>query len=239
MAMPKLSIIVCANNEEKSIGILWKKLAGLLKNDFELIFINDGSTDNTLGEMQKITDKRVTVINILQNIGKNRLLPCLAFRALNEIVVTIDADLEDDLETLPAMIEFLWSNADLAIGERQRRKSDSFKLFCSKIFNSLQYRMFGLKMKDTNCGLKVFRRVAFENCCRLLKRKTQYRYIALVCFLNGYRVKPFPIQHHTRKFGKSHYGFKRIFNGIFDILSIWLFRGSFMFKRQKRVAKRK
>jgi len=191
----KISILACAHNEEKNIRPFWRTISAVVKQPFELIFLNDGSTDNTLREMQKIKSSNVKIISVLLNRGKNLVLPNLAFRDLNEIVITTDVDLEDDLTRLPKMIELVKGKADLIVAERRKRKIGFVKKVSSGIFNSLQRSLFGLPLKDSNCGLKVFKREAFQDCGRILKRKTQYRYIALVCHLNGYDVRPFPIQH--------------------------------------------
>lgn len=232
--MVKISVIVCANNEEKNVPLLWKELCLRLK-DFELVFVNDGSTDNTLKEIEKINSSRIKVINIPIKKGKNSLMPRIAFRELGEIVITVDADLEEDLEDLQMMVDFLEDSVcekwDVIVGHRQGRQDTFLRKNMSFVYNILQKILFGFKLRDANCGLKVFRREAFVNVNRIIGKKSQYRFVALLCFLNGYKVTFFPIKHTKRKFGKSHYGFERIFDGIIDICFIYFFKKKYIFRR--------
>lgn len=230
--MKTVSIIACANNEEKTILPFWREACRVLKGfDFELIFVNDGSTDHTLEEMRKIRDKRITIIDVKIKQSKNLVLPKIAFRDLNEAVVAIDVDMQDDFSELPKMVAML-EKADLIVGERTNRQDAAARVMMSKIYNWLQRTIFGFNLKDANCGLKVYKRETFQSVCRILRRKAQYRFVALICFLNGYNVVPFPIKHQKRHFGKSHYGFERIFDGILDLFFITFFRKNFIFKKK-------
>ena len=226
------TIIACAFNEEENIPIFWKAMLRHMKKGDELLLVNDGSTDNTLAEMENAAkhDSRIKAINIPLNRGKNLVLPKLAFRKLKDIVVTIDCDLEDEINNLSKMIKLVEkSYFDVLVGERYPRTGSFSKLLMSKIYNNF-HLLFGLQINDANCGLKVFKKEVFENACRVLDRKTQYRFITLICFLNGYKVSQYKILHQRRFFGKSKYGLRRTFYGLIDLMELLFNRRKFIFR---------
>jgi glycosyltransferase involved in cell wall biosynthesis len=204
-----LSAVVPAYNEEESVEAFYKVLVpnlSKLDSNYEVVFVDDGSTDSTLQILKKLSakDKHVRIYSFRKNHGKAEALT-LGFQMANgDFVVTLDADLQDRPEEIHKLLEKLKEGYDLVSGWRKNRKDS--KLFInlpSKLFNFLAGAFWGLKLKDYNCGLKAYTRKAAKSLNLYGGRQ---RFIPLLLYQNGFRVTEIPVEHEKRLHGKSKYG---------------------------------
>jgi len=217
-----ISVVIPVWNEERSLGelyeILVKELEALGKS-FELIFVNDGSEDNSgkilLGLNSR--DSRVKVAEFSRNFGKSSALSCGFDLAQGEVIITIDADLQDDPREIPRLLEKLEQGFDMVSGWKIHRKDSLGKRLLSRIFNLTVRMVSGVKLHDFNSGFKAIRRSALEGV-RLYG--DLHRYLPVMIAFRGFKVTEIGVSHHPRKFGKSKYGFERIPRGFFDLLTI-------------------
>jgi len=220
---PGLSIVIPAYNEADSIPELMFEIQQSMEaQDFpwEVIFIDDGSSDGTLVAMRDAArgNKRVTVIPFTRNQGKSAAYTTAFEIAKYPLVATMDADLQDDPHELSAMIQLLHSGWDLVVGYKQGRMgNEAKKAIPSRLFNKWTSLVFGLKLHDYNSGLRVMRR---EVCTDLDLYSGRYRFIPALARLQGFRVTEQPVHHRKRKFGKSKFGPSRFLTGLLDIFSI-------------------
>jgi len=214
-----LSMVIPLFNEEESIGILYKKLVEVLEKidkSFELIFVDDGSTDNSADIINTIhqQDGKVKVIKFNTNMGKAKALSRGFEIAIGEIVFTMDADLQDDPEEIPNFLAKLDEGFDLVSGWKKKRHDPLEKRIPSKLFNKTVSLVTGLNLHDFNCGFKAYKREILDE---IEVYGDLHRYIPALAHWQGYRVGEIPVQHHAREFGKSKYGWERYFRGFFDL----------------------
>lgn len=223
---PRFSVIIPFLNEEKSIRELYDKLVGVLEpmGPFELLFIDDGSTDLSYSIVQELHghDTRVRAIKFRKNQGKSAALSEGFAAARGEIFIMIDADLQDEPNEIPAMVKKL-DDVDLVTGWKQQRNDPWTKTFPSRVFNGFARMLFGLKLHDLNCGLKAMRA---EVARSIGLYGDMHRLIPVLAHLKGFSVAELPVVHHERKYGASKYGWKRFFKGIFDLMTV-AFLGKF------------
>ncbi|MBS3741324.1 MAG: glycosyltransferase family 2 protein [Candidatus Cloacimonetes bacterium] len=215
-----LSFVIPVYNEEQSLQELHEKIVENIKDySYEIIFVNDGSTDNSKVILKQMTevDKNVKVINFRTNFGKSAALQTGFNKAKGKIVFTMDADLQDDPKEIPRFIEKIEEGYDLVSGWKKNRKDPLTKTIPSKFFNLFTSLMFKLKLHDYNCGFK-----AYKN--EVVKSVTIYgelhRYIPALANAQGFSVTEIPVTHHKRKFGKTKYGAKRFIKGFLDLLTV-------------------
>lgn len=218
---PEISVIIPARNEEQNVPLLYSKLVETLdatKLSYELIYIDDGSTDKTFAQAQKlgVKDKRVRAIRFAKNFKKSAAYMAGFAAARGSIVITMDADLQDDPAEIPRFLEAL-KESDLVMGWKHPRLDPWWKTIPSKVFNVLNRGLFKLKLHDYDCGFKAMRASVAKE---LNLYGDLYRYLPILVSRLGYRVSEIPVKHHPRKFGKSKYGFKRIFTGAFDLITV-------------------
>jgi len=218
---PTYSIIIPVHNEAENIIPLYSRLAPVLDKlplKSEVIFVDDGSTDNTFETVQSLCkkDPRVRGIRFLRNFKKSAAYMA-GFRASRgEIIITIDGDLQDDPEEIPRFIEAI-NKYDLVVGWKFKRKDPLMRRMTSKMFNFLNSKFFGLKLHDCDCGFRAMKsKVAKE----LNLYGDLYRYIPVLVSSLGYTVGEIKVKHHERRVGKSRYGTKRLLTGSFDILTV-------------------
>ncbi len=218
---PTYSVIIPVHNEEKSIQPLYVRLKNVLDklpSKSEIIFVDDGSTDNTFNLIQSLSkeDPRVRGIRFLRNFKKSAAYMA-GFRASRgEVIVTMDGDLQDVPEEIPKFIEAI-KNYDLVVGWKFKRKDPLVRRAASKTFNFLNSKFFGLKIHDSDCG---FRAMKADVAKKLNLYGDLYRYVPALVSALGYTVGEVKIEHHERKFGRSRYGAKRLFTGSFDLLTV-------------------
>ena len=187
----------------------------------EVIFINDGSTDATaevLDALAAASPLKVHVIHFRHNRGKAEALTAGFQKATGDIVITMDADLQDDPQEIPKLLEALESeDADLISGWKYPRKDPIEKRVFSFIFNRVTAMLTGVKLHDMNCGFKAYRAEVVKT---LHLYGDLHRYIPILVQAMGFSLGEVKVKHHPRRFGKSKYGFKRIPKGFFDLLTV-------------------
>ena len=217
--MVDISIIIPVLNEEKNIPILHNRLTQVLtpiKKTYEIIFIDDGSTDNTIIEIKKLVDKNTKLIEFRRNFGKAYALDLGFKEAKGKIIFTMDGDLQDDPREIPRFLEAI-KHYDLVSGWKFRRKDPITKKLPSKLANYITRKSTGVKIHDMNCGFKAYRS---ETAKSITLYGDMHRYIPALVTAKGFRVGEIRVKHHKRVFGKSKYGFTRLFRGLFDFMTI-------------------
>ncbi|NTU52707.1 MAG: glycosyltransferase family 2 protein [Chlorobiaceae bacterium] len=228
--MIALSVIVPFYNERESLPELCTRLFEALADpelhrcfdkgfSFEIILIDDGSTDEPDQVIHQLMAERpeLRLISFRRNYGKTEALSAGFRAASGEIVVTIDADLQDDPQEITPLVLKIRQGFDLVSGWKKERHDPPGKILPSKLFN-LTTRLFsGIALHDFNCGLKAFRH---ELSSSLDLRGQMHRYIPVLAQWRGFRVTEIPVRHHARKYGKSKFGSSRFLAGLFDLLSV-------------------
>ncbi|MCY3550539.1 MAG: glycosyltransferase family 2 protein [Candidatus Poribacteria bacterium] len=223
---PQLSIVIPAYNEAESLPILLEQIQVALKTHTyhcaEVIFINDGSTDATAAILDVLSMEThplpVHVIHFKHNQGKAEALMAGFAAATGDIVITMDADLQDDPNEIPKLLETLNNgNYDVVSGWKYPRKDPLEKRAFSFVFNRVTTFSTGVKLHDMNCGFKAYRAEVVKE---LHLYGDLHRYIPILVHQAGYRVGEVKVKHHPRRFGISKYGFKRIPKGFFDLFTV-------------------
>ena len=217
-----VSVVIPLFNEERSLDELYRQLTTVLERTasrHELIFVDDGSTDGSLDVIRRLRagDRRVKVISFSRNYGKS---PALAegFRAARgDVVVTIDADLQDNPEEIPGLISRLDDGYDLVSGWKQDRKDPITKTWPSRLFNAVTSLASGIRLHDFNCGLKAYR---VDVVKRIRVYGELHRFIPVLAGWEGFRIGEQRVSHSERRFGRSKYGARRLLNGMFDLMTV-------------------
>jgi len=217
-----LSIVIPVLNEVESIPELYREIvAGVapLNLPWELIFIDDGSTDGTGTELRRLfqRDSRVRIIEFRRNFGKSAALAAGFQMAAGDAVVTMDADLQDLPAEIPGLIDQLNAGADLVSGWKYPRHDPISKTLPSSIFNSVVRRFSGVALHDFNCGLKAYRRDVVKE---IKIYGELHRYIPVLAHFRGFRVVEIKVSHRARRYGRSKFGSARFARGFFDLLTV-------------------
>lgn len=215
-----LSFVIPVLNEADSLRQLYREIrANLGAHTAEVIFIDDGSTDESFAIMQSLaeSDHDVKVIKFRRNFGKAAALQKGFDIAAGELVFTMDADLQDDPKEIPAFLDKLAEGYDLVSGWKKKRRDPLHKRIPSKVFNSVTASTFNLKLKDYNCGFKAYRRTLVKE---LSIYGEMHRYIPALAHSLGFKVGEIAVQHRARQFGKSKYGIERYLRGFFDLMTV-------------------
>lgn len=223
MASVDVSVLVPAKDEEASIATLVAEVAaafaGLPDISHEVIFVDDGSNDRSWTVMQELarTNAEVRAIRLRRNFGKAAALATAVAEARGELVVTLDADLQDDPAEIPRMLAELDNGVDLVSGHKADRKDPLSKRLPSKLFNKVTGVITGLPLNDHNCGFKAARAEVYH---RIPLYGELHRYIPALAHQLGYRVSELPVNHRPREHGKSKYGLERYVRGAIDLLTV-------------------
>jgi glycosyltransferase involved in cell wall biosynthesis len=217
-----LSVVVPLYNEAESITELHNEICQICQTEkiaFEVIYVDDGSLDQSFAVLKSIyeKDKRVRVIQFRKNFGKAEALSAGFGAARAEIVVTMDADLQDDPAEIPKLIRKLNEGFDLVSGWKKRRKDPLFKKISSRLYNVVAGLITGLRLHDMNCGLKIYRKPVVES---IYIYGDMHRYIPALAKLEGFEVGEMPVHHRPRKYGKTKYGLSRIPHGLLDLITV-------------------
>lgn len=225
---PEISVVVPAYDEAESIGLLIEKVADVLKGagrSYEIIVVDDGSHDGTSKEVEKRIPSvaGLKLIALRANSGKSAALAagfnaCSASRS----VVTIDADLQDDPEEIPALLSKLDEDYDLVSSWKKRRRDPWTKRLPSRIFNVVTSWATGIRLHDFNSGFKVYRREVIDT---IDLHGELHRYIPVLASRLGWRIGEVAVRHHPRRFGKSKFGSSRLINGFLDLLLVMFLSG--------------
>lgn len=223
-----LSIVIPLLNEAESLPELHRWIVEVMHQegyDYEILFIDDGSTDASWQVITQLQQEnaRVKGIRFLTNFGKSQALHAGFAHAQGEVVVTMDADLQDSPEEIPAMLQMLQAeNFDLISGWKKKRyDSVVAKNIPSKLFNWAARKTSGLPLNDFNCGLKVYRKAVIKN---IEVYGEMHRYIPVLAKNAGFRrIGEKPVKHQARKFGETKFGMNRFINGFLDLITLWFF----------------
>lgn len=223
----KISIVVSVFNEQENIKDLIHAVSNSMKDyNYELIYVDDGSTDGTVQEIKKYQDKNIVLIELKKNYGQSAALAAGIDYAEGDIIVTMDGDLQNDPEDIPEMLKILEEeDVDVVAGMRDKRK-DKFmnRIIPSLIANWMIRKATGLKTRDFGCSLRVFR----ANIAKDLGLYGElHRFIPVLLHLQGATVKQVPVKHHPRMAGKSKYGISRSVKVMSD-LTLMLFFNKFL-----------
>lgn len=217
----KISVVIPVFNEEDSVKELYGQISTALKNQkkYEIIFINDGSSDKSEKAIIDLSneDKRVKLISFYRNFGKSAALSEGFKYASGEIIITMDADLQDDPNEISNLINKLDEGYDLVSGWKQKRYDPWTKTFPSKIFNFVTRILTGVNIHDFNCGLKAYRSSVIKSIEVFGGR---HRYIPALAGQMNFSVSEIVVNHRPRIYGETKYGGSRIFHGFFDLLTI-------------------
>jgi glycosyltransferase involved in cell wall biosynthesis len=231
--MKKLSIVIPLYNENESLVELHEKISaalekmekneptGLLGGNCEIIFVDDGSTDNSRAVLSIIAarDSRVKIIPFKRNFGKAAALQAGFDESKGEYIITMDADLQDDPAEIPKLIAALEGGLDMVSGWKKDRHDPLSKRLPSKFFNMIVRFFGGMTLHDFNCGLKAYRREVIESF-RIYGEL--HRYIPVLAKFHGFNVGEIVVTHHARKHGVTKYGARRFLSGFLDLLTVIL-----------------
>ncbi len=216
-----ISVVVPLFNEEHSLETLYREIASALESqdDFEVIFVDDGSTDGSLSVLDRLyaDSTNVVVVHLRRNFGKAAALQAGFLEARGDVVVTIDADLQDDPAEIPRLLAKLDEGFDLVSGWKTRRNDSLTRRLFSRIFNWSTAMVSGVRLHDVNCGLKAYRAEVLQGM-RLYGEL--HRFIPVLASYRGFRVAETPVNHRPRPHGRSRYGPERYLRGFFDLLSV-------------------
>ena len=221
-----ISVIIPLFNEAESLPELTAWIERVMKENsftYEIIFINDGSTDNSWEVIEKLQQSNdcIHAIKFRRNYGKSPALYCGFDKAQGEVVFTMDADLQDSPDEIPEMYRMIREeDYDIVSGWKQNRQDNALtKNLPSKLYNATARRITGIKLHDMNCGLKAYKNEVVKS---VEVYGEMHRYIPYLAKNAGYtRIGEKPVHHQKRKYGKSKFGASRFINGFLDLMSLW------------------
>lgn len=223
-----ISFVIPVKNEQDSVQILYEEISKVVKSlnkSFEIIFIDDGSTDETFERLKKIhtSDKLVKVIRLRGNFGKSTSLQAGFEYSNGEIVFTLDGDLQDNPKEIPVFLNKIEEGYDMVSGWKKKRLDPSItKVIPSRIINFLTRVLTGVQIHDINCGFKAYKREVITN---LNLYGELYRFIPIIAAKQNFKVAEVVVEHRARKFGKTKFGWGRGIKGILDLLTIVFLTG--------------
>jgi len=217
----KISVIIPVYNEVESINELYKQLLKALQefSRYEIIFIDDGSSDGSVETIKKLSelDNSINLIQFHRNYGKSAALAEGFKHAKGNYIVTMDADLQDDPKEISNLINKLEEGFDLVSGWKKDRKDPLSKRLPSKLFNFVTRLFTGVHIHDFNCGLKIYRKAVVKT---LELYGGRHRYIPAMAGQKKFKVSEIIVNHRPRIYGETKYGGSRLFHGLFDLISI-------------------
>lgn len=221
-----ISVVIPLFNEDESLRELhaWiKRVMNENNFSYEVIFVDDGSTDRSwevICELKK-SDENIKAIRFNRNFGKSPALHCAFRRTEGDVVITMDADLQDSPDEIPELYRLIKEDGyDLVSGWKKKRYDPISKTIPTKLFNATARKVSGVKLHDFNCGLKSYRKDVVKN---IEIYNDMHRYIPYLAKIAGYgKIKEKEVQHRARKYGKSKFmGLSRFVNGYLDLLTLW------------------
>lgn len=221
-----LSVVVPLYNEEDNVALLTQKIHESLEGyNYQIIYVDDFSTDRTRKVIQELSDDKIHLIALKKNYGQSLALAAGIDYASGDYVITMDGDLQNDPSDIPQMLEpVILGEYDVVTGIRQKRKDSLVKKIPSKIANFMVRRVTKLDIKDNGCALKVFTKdIAKE----LNLYGEMHRFITLLAHLEGAQIKQVPVKHHARHAGTSKYGLERVFKVVADMMLLLFIRKYF------------
>ena len=221
--MTQISVVVPVFNEEESLPELTHWISRVMNThgfSYEVILINDGSTDRSWEVIQKLSESNTHLkgLNFTRNYGKSAALDAGFKRTVGDVVITMDADLQDSPEEIPGLYEMITGGLDVVSGWKKERHDPISKTIPSKFFNGVTRWISGIQLHDFNCGLKAYRNKVVKN---IHVYGEMHRYIPLLAKWNGFpKIGEKVVQHQARKYGYSKFGLERFLNGFLDLISV-------------------
>ncbi|MDP4174939.1 MAG: glycosyltransferase [Bacteroidota bacterium] len=218
----KISIVVPLFNEEESLHPLANEIKKVMRGisaDYEVILVDDGSTDKSLRVIKEISkaDPKFRYISFRKNYGKSAALQMGFKQTTGDVIITMDADLQDDPNEILNLVHKLEEGYDLVSGWKKERFDPFIKRHSSKFFNYVTGVMSGIKIHDFNCGLKAYRKEVVQD---IKVYGELHRYMPVLADWQGYRISEIPVKHHPRRYGKTKFGISRFFKGFIDLVTV-------------------
>ncbi len=223
LAKPDLSIVIPVFNEEDNVEMLYEKLLVAmteLRQSWEVVFIDDGSTDRSFEELEKLSlqDDRVKVVRFVRNFGQTAALSAGIDHSLGRIIIPMDADLQNDPADIKQLLSKMNEGYDVVSGWRKQRQDELFtRLIPSWVANKIISSISGVRLHDYGCSLKAYRRDVIKNI-RLYGE--MHRFVPIYASWHGAKVAEIPVNHYARQFGKSKYGLSRTFKVVLDLITV-------------------
>jgi glycosyltransferase involved in cell wall biosynthesis len=217
-----VSVVVPLFNEEATIAALYDQVHAALEAEglaWEIVYIDDGSTDGSHQELVRLhaAHKNVRVVRLRRNFGKASALSAGFGAAAGDVVVTMDADLQDDPAEIPRLLAKLDEGYDLVSGWKCDRRDPFARRLFSRVYNRMTGVVTGVRLHDMNCGLKIYRAEVLQNV-RLYG--DLHRFVPVLAHQLGFRTAELPVNHRPRLNGRSRYGLERYARGFFDLLTV-------------------
>ena len=220
-----ISVVIPLYNEDESLPELYtwiEKVMNENKFSFEVIFVDDGSTDDSWEVIQNLRSQspHIKAIRFRRNYGKSPALQVAFQKAKGDVVITMDADLQDSPDEIPELYRMIKEEKyDLVSGWKKKRYDPITKTLPTKLFNATARRVSGIKLNDFNCGLKAYRNKVVKN---IEIYNDMHRYIPYLAKIAGFKkIGEKEVQHRARKYGSSKFGLSRFFNGYLDLMTLW------------------
>ena len=217
-----ISVVVPVHDEERSVALLYDELRSAIEplhEPWEVIFVDDGSTDGTFSALTRLhnSEQNVRVVRLRRNFGKATALVAGFDQARGETVVTIDGDLQDDPAEIPRLLAKLDEGFDLVTGWKTHRRDPISRRLLSRLFNRVTSAFSGVRLHDMNCGLKAYRKEVVHG---LRLYGELHRFIPVLAHYRGFRIAELPVNHRPREHGRSRYGVERYLRGFLDLLTV-------------------
>lgn len=217
-----ISIVIPCYNEGKNVYVLFgqlKKVVLAMKKSYEIIYVDDGSTDDTYRFLEKIRslDPNVRVIKFRKNFGQTAAFDAGFSHAEGKVIISMDADLQNDPQDIPRLIEKMREGFDVVCGWRADRDDPFMKKFTSRIANKVRKSLTKETIHDSGCSLRAYKKECFDG---LTLYGEMHRYIPAILMWKGFRVGEVKVHHHPRTYGKTKYGPKRVAKGFLDLLVV-------------------
>ncbi|MCA9630560.1 MAG: glycosyltransferase family 2 protein [Myxococcales bacterium] len=239
---PRISFAIPFMNEEATLAELYEGITQSLEacldltpgetlsEAFEIVFVDDGSTDGSVKQVEQLIEKHsnVTLIQLRGNFGKSAALAAAFSRVRGDVVFTMDADLQDDPKEIPRFLEELDKGFDLVSGYKKKRNDPITKVLPSRVFNAMVRRVTGITLHDVNCGFKAYRRSVIDN---VQLYGELHRFVPVLAHWRRFRIGEIAVLHHPRMHGVSKFGGGRFFRGLMDLFTVY-----FLLKYERRPA---
>ncbi len=220
------SVIIATYNEEQNVEPLYREVKTVMDkitDDYEIIFVDDGSNDSTFSRLEKLNarDAKVRVLQFRKNFGQSAAWDAGINFASGNILITLDGDLQNDPADIPKLLKKLDEGYDAVSGWRWKRKDGFSKRLFSRFSKHMRRLIIDDKLHDSGCSLKAYKKECFED---FHLYGELHRYIAEMLALNGFRIGEVKVNHRPRTKGRTKYGLKRIYKGLLDLFLIWFWR---------------
>lgn len=219
--MTAYSIIIPIKDEDGSLPFIYRETTDVLhklKKPYEIIFVDDGSTDDSYRVLRSIhkIDSKTKIIKFHANYGKSEALSAGFRQAKGTVIITMDADLQDDPHDIPNLLKELQKGYDVVCGWRKKRKDTFVKKISSFLFNRGTKLLTGVQIHDFNCGLKVYKK---QVCESIFIHGELHRFIPILAAKQKFKITEVPVHNRPRRFGKSKFGLERSWRGVIDLLT--------------------